>query len=446
MNIYVPENVAAVLEKLENCGFEAYIVGGCVRDAILGKAPKDYDISTSAKPDEIKKCFEGYNIIETGIKHGTVTVVSEGQNIEVTTFRIDGKYNDSRHPESVVFSENLLDDLSRRDFTINAMAYNPKTGIIDEFGGQKDMFNRRIACVGKPSVRFGEDALRIMRALRFASELEFDIEEKTANAVHAMKDNLLNISIERVADELMLLLTGTSPYNVLTQFADVIAVIIPEIKPCIGFDQHSRYHIYDVWKHSASAVEHSKPDPNVRLSLLLHDIGKPHCFKLDDEGNGQFFNHEKIGSEMAVNILRHMHFPNDTIERVSKLIKYHYVIPLDDYKVVRKLLSAVGEEDFPLLIEIMKGNNRAKHSSCFERIHTLEAMQAKAKKIIEEHQCISIADLAVSGNDMITVGYQGSEIGNVLGVLLDAVMDDKVENTYNALMDFAKKYHSDKKI
>lgn len=446
MNIYIPENVVSIIERLESHGFEAYAVGGCVRDAILGKTPKDYDISTSAKPEEIKKCFEDYTTLDTGIKHGTITVISENQNIEVTTFRIDGKYNDSRHPESVKFSDNLLDDLSRRDFTINSMAYNPKTGVIDKFGAQKDMFNRRIACVGKPSVRFGEDALRIMRALRFASELEFDIEEKTASAIHEMKDNLLNISIERVAGELMLLLTGVSPYNILTQFSDVLAVIIPEIKPCIGFDQHSRYHVYDVWKHSAAAVEHSIPDPIVRLSLFLHDIGKPHCFKLDDEGNGQFFNHEKIGSEMAVNILRHMHFPNNTTERVSKLIKYHYVIPLDDYKVVRKLLSAVGEDDFPLLIEIMKGNNRAKHSSCFERIHTLEAMQAKAKKIIEEHQCISVADLAVSGNDMITVGYQGSEIGNILGILLDAVMDDKVENTYSELIDFAKKYHSDKKI
>lgn len=446
MNIYVPENVDAIIKKLENSGFEAYIVGGCVRDFILGKKPKDYDITTSAKPDEIKACLNGYTTIDTGIKHGTVTVVSDGENIEVTTFRIDGRYGDSRHPETVEFSDKLLDDLSRRDFTINSMAFNPRTGLVDEFGAQKDMFNRRIACIGDPKVRFKEDALRIMRALRLASELEFEIDEATAAAMHEMKDSLLNISIERVSDELMLLLSGASPYNALTQFADIIAVIIPEIKPCIGFDQHNRYQVYDVWKHSAAAVEHSASIPDVRLALMLHDIGKPHCFKPDEEGSGNFFNHEKISSEMAVSILRHMRFPNSTIERVSKLIKYHYVVPLDDHKVVRKLLSALGEEDFTLLIELMKGNNRAKHSSCFERIHTLEAMQAKAKKIIEEHQCISVADLAVSGNDMITVGYSGSDIGNILNVLLEAVMEDKVENKYGELIEFAKNYSLDKNI
>lgn len=446
MNIYVPENVDAIIKKLENGGFEAYIVGGCVRDFILGKKPKDFDIATSAKPDEIKACLSGYTTIDTGIKHGTVTVVSDGENIEVTTFRIDGRYGDNRHPETVEFSDKLLDDLSRRDFTINSMAFNPRTGLVDEFGAQKDMFNRRIACIGDPKVRFKEDALRIMRALRFASELEFEIDEATAAAMHEMKSSLLNISIERVSSELMLLLSGASPYNVLTQFADVIAVIIPEIKPCIGFDQHNRYQVYDVWKHSAAAVEHSANIPEVRLALMLHDIGKPHCFKPDDEGNGSFFNHEKISSEMAVSILRHMRFPNSTIERVSKLIKYHYVTPLDDHKVVRKLLSALGEEDFTLLIELMKGNNRAKHSSCFERIHTLEAMQAKAKKIIEEHQCISVADLAVSGSDMITAGYSGSDIGNILNVLLEAVMEDKVENKYGDLMEFAQNYSLDKNI
>lgn len=446
LNIYVPQNVGAIIEKLERGGFEAYIVGGCVRDQILGRKPKDYDITTSATPDEIKACLDGYTTIDTGIKHGTVTVVSEGENIEVTTFRIDGRYDDSRRPETVEFSRDLLDDLSRRDFTVNSMAFNPRTGLVDKFGAQKDMFSRRIACIGDPKVRFKEDALRIMRALRFASELEFEIDEATAAAMREMKNSLLNISIERISTELTLLLTGTSPYNVLTQFSDIIAVIIPEIKPCINFDQHNRYQIYDVWKHSAAAVEHSAPITEVRLALMLHDIGKPHCFKLDEEGNGNFFNHEKIGSEMAVNILRHMRFPNSTVERVSKLIKYHYAVPLDDQKVVRKLLSALGEEDFTLLIELMKGNNRAKHSSCFERIHILEAMQAKAKKIIEEHQCIKVADLAVSGSDMITLGYSGSEIGAMLNALLEAVMEDRAENTYDKLMEFAKNYGTDKKI
>lgn len=437
MNIDIPRNVCQIIKKLESQGFEAYIVGGCVRDSFLGKIPKDYDITTSASPEEVKKCFEDCAVIETGIKHGTVTVVAEGENVEVTTFRIDGEYTDGRHPETVTFSKNLYDDLSRRDFTINAMAYNPRVGLIDNFGGQSDLFNRRIACVGEPSVRFEEDALRIIRAMRFASELGFEIEENTAEAIHKMKEHLTNVSAERIANELTKLLMGESPCGVLMSYSDVIALIIPEIKPCIGFDQHNRYHIYDVWKHSASAVEHSKPQEEVRLALLLHDIGKPGCFKLDDEGKGHFFGHEKIGAEMSEKILQRLRFSNAVIERVSKLIKYHYVTPVNDYKVVRRLLATVGEEDFFLLIEVMKGDNRAKHSSCFERVHVLEAMSVKAAEIIEQKQCIKVADLAVSGSDMIELGFNGAAIGEVLKNLLDAVMDDKIGNTYDELMEYA---------
>lgn len=438
MNIDIPRNAEKIIERLESCGFEAYIVGGCVRDFILGRAPKDYDIATSALPEEIKNCFKDCTIIETGIKHGTVTVVSDGENIEVTTFRVDGEYSDHRHPETVRFSRALTDDLSRRDFTINAMAYNYRAGLIDLFGGQRDLFSRRISCVGKPEKRFDEDALRIMRALRFASELEFEIDEETSAAIHGMRSLLTNISSERISGELLPLLMGASPCGVLTRFADVIAFIVPEIKQCIGFEQQSRYHIYDVWTHCASAVEHSKALPEVRLALMFHDIEKPSCFKLDDEGNGHFINHEKLSAETAESILRRLRLPNSTVERVTKLIRYHYVIPVDDYKVVRKLLSAVGEEDFFLLIEVMKGDNRAKHSSCFDRVHTLEAMQLKAREIIEQKQCVKVSDLAVSGSDMVTLGLSGEQIGDALKTLLDAVMDDKTENKYDVLIDYAK--------
>ena len=440
MNIDIPRNVCQIIKKLENSGFEAYIVGGCVRDSFLGITPKDYDITTSASPEEIKKCFEDCAVIETGIKHGTVTVVSEGENIEVTTFRIDGEYIDGRHPESVQFSKNLLDDLSRRDFTINAMAYNPRVGLIDNFGGQSDLFNRKIVCVGDPAVRFKEDALRIMRAMRFASQLGFEIEENTAAAIHEMKGLLENISAERISCELTKLLMGESPCDVLCDHSDVISVIIPEIKPCIDFDQHNRYHIYDVWKHSASAVEHSESQKEVRLALLLHDIGKPACFKLDDEGKGHFFGHEKLSAEMAEKILRRLRFPGDVVDRVTKLIKYHYVTPVNDQKVVRRLLATVGEEDFFLLLEVMKGDNRAKHSSCFERVHVLEAMNDKALDILEKKLCIKVADLAVSGSDMIELGFNGAEIGDVLKFLLDAVLDEKTGNTYDELMEYAKGY------
>lgn len=445
MDFYLPQSVSMIIDKLEYHGFEAYIVGGCVRDSILGKKPKDYDIATSATPDNIKKCFYDYKIIDTGIKHGTVTLVVNGENIEVTTFRMDGEYEDHRRPNSVVFSDNINEDLSRRDFTVNSMAYNPRIGLIDNFGAQKDLFNRRISCVGEPSVRFGEDALRIMRALRFASELDFEIEKTTALAIHDMKNLLKDIAPERIAKELVLLLNGTAPAKILTQFADVFEVIIPEIGACINFQQHNRYHVYDVWTHTAVAVEHSKPLPDVRLALLLHDIGKPLCFKSDDEGNGHFYNHERVSAEMAEKILKDLHFPNETISRVSTLIKYHYITPVDDYKVVRHLLSTVGEDVFPLLIEVMKGDSRAKQSFCFERVQTLEAMQAKADEIIAQDQCLKISDLAVDGNDILELGCRGPEVGEVLYMLLDNVIDEKIENNREALLGLAREYVSSSK-
>lgn len=443
MNIDIPSYVEKVMDKLESSGFEAYIIGGCVRDSIMGRKPKDFDVTTSAKPEEIKKCFsdpdDGFKIIETGIRHGTVTIVSDGENIEVTTFRIDGEYVGHRRPLEVRFANSLTEDLSRRDFTINAMAYNKKIGLIDSFGGQRDLFNRKISCVGKPELRFDEDALRIMRALRFASELNFKITDETAAAVHGMRNLLTTISAERVASEFMLLLMGIAPQKTLTGFSDVIEVIIPEIKHCVGFQQHSKYYNADLWTHMTEAVEYSKPIPEVRLALILHDVGKPICFSLDDDGGGHFNNHERISAEMAEAILGRLHFPNNTIQRVTKLIKYHYVIPVNDTKVIRKLLSAVGEKDFFMLIELMKGNNRAKEN-CFERVRTLEIMQAKAIEIIEQNQCIRVSDLAVSGSDMVTLGFNGKEIGAALDELLNAVLDDRVNNTYNELIAYAKKY------
>ncbi len=438
MDFYLPQSVSMIIDKLEYNGFEAYIVGGCVRDSILGKKPNDYDIATSASPQEVKKCLYGYKTIDTGIKHGTVTVIVNGESIEVTTFRIDGAYEDNRHPMEVEFSSDIIDDLSRRDFTINAMAYNPRTGLIDSFGAQKDLFNRRIACVGEPSVRFSEDALRIMRALRFSAQLGFEIEKTTALAIHDMKHLLNNISKERIAKELELLLNGAAPCDVLTEFADVFEVIIPEIGPCIDFNQHSRYHLYDVWTHTAEAIEHSKPLPYVRLALMLHDIAKPICFRLDDEGNGHFFNHEKQSAELAEVILRDLHFSNETIEKVCTLIKYHYVTPVDDYKVVRRLIATVGEELFPLLLEVMRGDNRAKQSFCFERIQTVDAMQVKGYEIMLQNQCLKVTDLAVDGNDMLDLGYTGKEIGGILDEMLDNIIDEKLENEREKLLEFAR--------
>lgn len=438
MDIFIPENVKIVMDRLEQGGYEAFLVGGCVRDAVLGKIPRDYDIATSAVPEEVKSCLGEYNVIDTGVKHGTVTVVSGDDYIEVTTFRIDGEYSDHRRPDSVKFSGNLADDLSRRDFTINAMAYNPKTGIIDNFGGQRDLFMQKIRCVGEPAVRFSEDALRIMRALRFASELNFEIDEVTAAAVHNMKRLLTEISVERLSKELELLITGMAPAEVLVSFADVISMIMPEIRPCIGFDQHSRYHVYDVWKHTAVALEHSFNDREVRLALLLHDIAKPKCFVLDEEGNGHFPGHEQEGAEMAAEILRRMRFSNDTVNCVSELVKYHYVTPVDDDSVVKRLLATVGTRDFFKLTEVMKGDSRAKQGFCFERVQILENMEKRAERIIAAKECISIPQLKVNGTDIASLGAEGRRIGDILNNLLSLVIEGRISNIRAELIKAAK--------
>lgn len=439
MDIYIPENVKKILNALEKSGYEAYIVGGCVRDSILGKDPRDYDVTTSALPEEVKSCLVGFNVIETGLKHGTVTVVSGDDYVEVTTFRIDGEYLDHRRPESVEYANNLADDLSRRDFTINAMAYNAKIGIVDNYGGQKDLFRQVIRCVGNPCIRFDEDALRIIRALRFASELGFEIDLPTKNAIHEMKNLLLNVAPERLAKEFELLIMGSSPANVLVSFADVFGTLFPEIMPCVGFDQHSRYHIYDVWKHTAVAIENSVVDREVRLALFFHDIAKPKCCVFDEEGSGHFPGHESESAEMAEMIMRRMNFSSETIKCVTQLIKFHYVTPIDDEKVVKKLLSAVGPQYFFKLTEMMKSDSRAKQSICFERVQILEAMEAKAKLILHNKECISISQLDIKGTDIAALGVQGSRIGEVLDELLMMHIDEKVRNEKAELISAAKK-------
>lgn len=438
MEIFIPENVNRILNTLEKNGYEAYIVGGCVRDSILGKDPRDYDVTTSATPEEVKACLDGFNVIETGLKHGTVTVVSGDDYVEVTTFRVDGQYLDHRRPQSVEYAMNLAEDLSRRDFTINAMAYNAKIGIVDNYGGQKDLFRQIIRSVGNPCIRFDEDALRIIRALRFASELGFGIDTPTADAIHEMKNMLLNISAERVAKEFELLIMGSAPANILVSFSDVFCTLFPEISPCVGFDQKSRYHIYDVWKHTAVAVENSAADRDVRLALFFHDIAKPKCCVFDEEGSGHFPGHEQESAEMAEKIMRRMNFPSDTIKCVTQLIKFHYVTPLDDEKVVKKLLAAIGPQYFFKLIELMKSDSRAKQSMCFERVQILEAMGAKAERILDNKECISISRLDIKGTDIAALGAQGSRIGKVLDELLSMHIDGKVRNEKNELIAAAK--------
>ena len=440
MDISIPVNVKDVLDRLERGGFEAYIVGGCVRDAILGVKPKDYDITTNALPDEIIACMDGLRVIETGLKHGTVTVVSEGENVEVTTYRVDGKYTDHRRPDSVKFASSLEQDLARRDFTVNAMAYSDKTGIIDVFGGQQDLFSGRIRCVGEPAVRFEEDALRIMRALRFASSLGFRIDPLTASAIHEKKQLLKEISAERIMSELTGFVMGSAPCDLMIEFDDVFCTIIPEFAKCIGFDQRSRYHVYDVWEHTAHALENSKCDKEVRLAIFFHDIEKPTSCRIDEEGHGHFPGHEKRSAETAERIMRRLKFDNETIKNTCELIKYHYITPVDDKRVVKHLISAMGLGMFDKLAEVMKGDSRAKQSFCLERVNTLDAMKYLAHEIVNNGECCTLHGLAVRGSDLEDIGFEGKEIGAALDELLVMVIDEKIPNDREVLIETAREF------
>jgi tRNA nucleotidyltransferase (CCA-adding enzyme) len=426
--INLPAEVSEVLARLNAAGFQAYIVGGCVRDSLIGDEPKDFDVCTNALPDQMKKVFSDYRVVDTGIKHGTITVLVNRLPIECTTYRVDGVYSDGRHPDSVEFTSDITADLSRRDFTINAMAYNPKDGLIDVFGGERDLFSRVLRCVGDPDDRFNEDALRIMRALRFSSVLGFEPDPPTVAAIFRNRQLLKNISKERLSKELTMLVCGKNAGTVLERFPLVLAVFIPEIIPMIGFDQHSRYHIYDVWKHSAMAVAAAKPDKYVRLALLFHDIGKPSCFKQDAMGNGHFSGHEEVGAKMTDTILRNLKYDNVTIDNVRRLVRDHYLTPVADRTSVKKLLSEIGYQNWKMLAEVLRGDNLAKHSVCFERIPVIEMMKNLADDIIEKHECYTIGMLDIDGSRISALGATGADIRRILNTLLSEVIAGTLPN------------------
>ncbi|MGN0606508.1 MAG: CCA tRNA nucleotidyltransferase [Oscillospiraceae bacterium] len=431
----LPLQVELALNMLNKNGFEAYIVGGCVRDFLLGTVPHDYDITTNALPEQTERVFKNFRIVETGIKHGTVTVIINNMPLEITTYRIDGEYRDNRRPASVSYTSRLDDDLARRDFTMNAIAYGLNDEIRDTFNGRQDIISRKIVCVGNPQERFNEDALRIMRALRFSSQLDFEIDAKTSECIFRQKMLLKNISAERIQSELDKLVCGVNVYNILMKYSDIIGVFIPEILASVGFDQKSKYHKYTVWEHIAVAVSKSCNDRIVRLALLLHDIGKP--FSCQEEGECRHFKgHAAVSADMAEKILKRLKYDNFTIKRVKTLIMHHSD-KFESEKSIRKMLSVIGEELFFQLIEVKKADNLAKKDFCSERIPKLEAVKYAAESIIKSGQCISIKELAVNGNDIKSIGAKGREIGEVLQQLLDYVIDDRIENKYDELMEKA---------
>lgn len=435
MDINIPEKIKYLLDRLESRGYEAFIVGGCVRDSLMGIPPADYDITTNASPEEIKDVFSDLKTIDTGIKHGTVTVLYEKESAEVTSYRIDGTYSDNRRPDKVFFTKSLEDDLSRRDFTVNAMAYSDKTGIIDKFGGQQDLFNQYIRCVGDANKRFEEDALRILRALRFASKYNFEIEESTSLAIHQKRGLIKNVSAERIRSEFEQLLYGRNPANILLDYSDVIETFIPEIGKIIGFDTHSLIQVYDVWEHTAHAVENSLNDPYVRLALFFHDIEKPSALVINEDGERIFPKHEIKSANTAKQIMHRLRFDNKTIETVSLLISFHYITPVDDKIVVKKLLSVMGEKNFLRLLEVIRGDCMAKQDFCLETLSVLDVMKSMMRDIIDNNECFSYGSLAVNGIDVLKAGFVGKDIGRVLEHILGLVTEEKLPNERSVLLN-----------
>lgn len=436
--ITIPDGAAALLDVLDRAGFQSYAVGGCVRDSLLGLTPRDWDLCTPARPEQMRQALAGLDcaFLDTGVKHGTVTVLFRGDSYEITTFRVDGTYSDARHPDSVSFSASLEDDLARRDFTVNAMAYSEKRGLADPFGGERDLRRGLISCVGEPEKRFSEDALRILRALRFASVYGFAIHPATAAAIHAQKELLSRVAGERVREELCGLLLGRALTEVLLSYSDVLCVPIPELTPCVGFEQHSRYHRYPVYEHMVrAAAACPRPDAVCRFALLLHDMGKPMCFSLDERG-GHFKGHAEAGFALAGPVLDRLRFDGRRRREILELIRFHDTPPEPAPRSVRRWLARLGPEQLSRLLAVARADALAHAAWTVEpRLRELDAAEELLREALAENACFTLKDLAVKGNDLLALGVpEGRQVGLLLGRLLEEVLDGKVPNERAALL------------
>jgi tRNA nucleotidyltransferase (CCA-adding enzyme) len=429
----------AALERLNSRGHEAFLVGGCVRDYLRNVAPHDYDATTSALPEEILASFPDRQVIETGIRHGTVTVLWEGLPVEVTTYRVDGAYADGRHPDGVTFSRSLTEDLARRDFTVNAMAWSPREGLTDPFGGESDLKAGILRCVGEPRKRFTEDALRILRGLRFASVLGFSSEPRTADAIRALSPRLSMVSAERISEEFVRLLCGRDAFSVLKEFPEVFGVFLPELLPCVGFDQRNFHHVYDVYTHLLHTVRAVPPRAVLRLAALFHDVGKPKTFSLEGEGVGHFYGHASRSAEIADGILHRLRLDNETRRAVVTLIRHHDFPIENEDGILRRRLNKLGEAGLLDLIALMRADTLALAPEFHSRLAHYEALEASVRRILSEKQCFSLRDLAVRGQDLMALGYQGQQIGEALDRLLELVLDGRCENEKEALLRALRK-------
>ena len=435
MKLTIPSNAEKILQVLNENGHEAYVVGGCVRDSILDRNPNDWDITTSASPYQVKELFP--RTIDTGLQHGTVTVMMDKEGYEVTTYRVDGEYEDGRHPKQVTFTSSLEEDLKRRDFTINAMAYHPKEGLVDLFHGMDDMRNKIIRCVGDPLERFHEDALRIMRAVRFSAQLGFEIEAETKAGISRLTPNLRNVSAERIQAELVKLLVSPHPdYLRVAYETGITREFLPEFDLCMETEQNTPYHCFTVGEHILHSLDYVRADRVLRITMLLHDIGKPVVRKTDENGRDHFKTHGDAGEKMAGQILRRLKFDNDTIRRVTRLVKWHDDRPEGSMRSVRRAVNRIGEDLFTYYLEVQEADMLAQSAyRREEKQERLNRVKASYEKILEEQQCVSLKTLAVTGKDLIEAGYRpGREIGETLNRLLEAVLEDPEKNKKEILL------------
>ncbi len=440
MTIKLPERVNLIINRLIENGYDAYAVGGCVRDSILGREPDDWDITTSAKPEQVKAVFA--KTIDTGIEHGTVTVMIEKEGFEVTTYRIDGEYEDSRHPKNVEFTNDLVEDLKRRDFTINAMAYNDAKGLVDAFDGIKDLNDGIIRCVGCATDRFTEDALRILRAIRFSAQLGFELEEETQAAIIKLAPNLKNISAERIQVELVKLMLSPNPWFIRKAYeTGVTKVILPEFDDMMICEQNNPHHLYTVGEHTLKSLEYIRKDKVLRLAVLLHDIGKPQVKTMGEDGLEHFYNHGMAGSELAKKVFRRLKFDRDTMDKVCHLIKWHDYKVEPDKKAVRRAINKIGEDMFLPLFALKRADVMGQSEYLRqEKLDHFDRIEELYEEIIGENQCVSLKTLAVSGKDLLELGVEpGKMVGEILNSLLDKVIDEPDLNSKDILLDLVKR-------
>lgn len=433
---FLSEKALIIIDRLEKNGFEAFAVGGCIRDMLMNKRADDCDITTNASTAEIKTVFSDLKTVDTGIKHGTVTVIFKNESFEITTYRLESTYSDNRHPDKVIFTKNIKDDLSRRDFTVNSIAYSPSAGFVDPFGGREDIEKGIIRCVGKAEERFKEDSLRILRGLRFSSVLGFEIENETKKAMLSCKHLIKNLSEERIFSELSKLICGKNVREILTEFSDIFSEFIPEIRLMKGFEQHNFHHIHDVLTHTAVVTENIPPLLHLRLAALFHDIAKPLCFSLDETGTGHFYSHASMGVKIAEERLTALRCDNKTKEKVLVLIRLHDTPIEESEKIIKRRLNSIGEELFFDLIKLKRADTAGLAPEFAERNSHFDRLEEMAREILKRDECFSLKHLAVNGNDLIKLGFKGKEIGQSLELLLEAVIDGKSENSKEKLIDY----------